>query len=43
MKQPLYYQENDRLNWEQINEYTKLSVEELDKMIEAEMKKIGLK
>ena len=37
----LYYEENDNLNIERINEYMKLSVEELDKMIEEELKKDG--
>ena len=37
----LYYQENDNLNTERINEYMKLSVEELDRLIEEELKKAG--
>lgn len=36
-----YYEENDNLNVEQINEYMKLSVDELDRMIEEELKKDG--
>lgn len=37
----MYYQENDCLNWKQINEHAKLSAEELDTMIEEELKKVG--
>lgn len=36
-----YYAENDNLNTERINEYMKLSVEELDRMIEEELRKDG--
>lgn len=36
-----FYPENDNLNTEMINEYMKLSVEELDRMIEEELRKGG--
>lgn len=41
-KEPLYYQENDNLNEAQINEYMKLSVDELDALIEKRLKELGL-
>ncbi len=37
-----YYVEDDNLNIEKINEYMKLSVEELDRLIEEERRKAGV-
>ena len=37
-----YYMEDDNLNIEKINEYMKLSVEELDRLIEEELRKDGM-
>ena len=36
------YTEDDNLNVERINEYMKLSVEELDRLIEEELRKDGM-